>query len=155
MAKSFWSNGNGGMPRRYRSLHVSLQPHRLRSRGRYPPNPEAFYAQHWRELNPQGRDILSLILAPSDSAPLRLGVDYSPRDAAVAATVIQWLGTNVGRAFVWECESRIKKATEQQNAVRAQRRLLKVAPDDNETQLRRDLRKLRATRERIKQAGET
>lgn len=31
-------------------------------------------------------------------------VQPSQRDAEVAATLIQWLGTNVGRAFVDECE---------------------------------------------------
>lgn len=38
----------------------------------------------------------------------------SQRDAFVAATVIQWLGSNVGGAFLFECEKAIRVAREKE-----------------------------------------
>ena len=54
-----------------------------------------------------GATLLELILTPD-------GVDKPPaidrRDAAVAASVIQWLGTNCGMGFIWTCEKKIDRA---------------------------------------------
>lgn len=88
--------------------HTSLQPRRLRKR-KDDPNPERIYAAAWLRHNRRhpavngGYGYLELILAPD-----RTHVPpVSRRDARVAASVIQWLGTNVGMGFIWECERAI------------------------------------------------
>lgn len=52
---------------------------------------EALYATKWEDYN-RTEAILSHLL----------NGEISQRDATVAATIIQWLGTNVGRSFVQE-----------------------------------------------------
>lgn len=69
--------------------HVGIHAHRLVD------SPlEAKFAKRWREDNERG--LLNQILTCGDVS------DVSPRDEAVAATIIQWLGSNVGRSFVRE-----------------------------------------------------
>ncbi len=81
---------------------------------------EAVYAAMWEKKN-EGRSgvnngcgTLRLILNQNNEATgLMPWVDpdaITPRDAEVAATVIQWLGTNVGRNFLEECKTEIDKA---------------------------------------------
>lgn len=119
--------------------HKGLHPRRLKTykHGNYvtPPNSEAFYAQLWREWN-DGRmssstsHVLHYILCPEALQDKgHQTVAYSRRDAQVAATVIQWLGTNVGRGFVLEAEARIKQATELQRQVADVRRRLRPGAD--------------------------
>ena len=56
---------------------------------------EQIYARKWKEENERrtGR--------PTPLIFYLLDGDVSDRDAEVAATVIQWLGSNLGRQFVW------------------------------------------------------
>ncbi|MCK5604361.1 hypothetical protein KAR91_20900 [Candidatus Pacearchaeota archaeon] len=90
---------------RYNPMHESLQQRRL---NRFP---ERIYAEVWKKRNVRqpysngGFTYLEWILCPDDR---RVPALVSDRDAEVAASVIQWLGTNVGTSFVYECESKIK-----------------------------------------------
>lgn len=67
-------------------------------------NAEAVYASEWEKENKReswknnGKGKLELLLDG----------EVSKRDALVAATVIQWLGTNIGMSFVHECERKIR-----------------------------------------------
>lgn len=85
--------------------HVSLQERRLLS------PPERVFLEKWREDNVRhqainsGFSTLEWILCPDGEK--RPGL-VSHRDAQVAASVIQWLGTNCGQGFIWECERRIR-----------------------------------------------
>ena len=68
--------------------HEGISRHRLES------NPlEAAYAKAWEEKAPT---TLGYLLCEQD----RSRHDYSERDAEVAATIIQWLGSPVGSFFV-------------------------------------------------------
>jgi hypothetical protein len=70
--------------------HVGLSSHRLAS------NPlEAKFASAWKKMAPT---TLGYLLCGQN----RSFHDYSERDAVVAATVIQWLGSPVGESFVRE-----------------------------------------------------
>lgn len=75
--------------------HAGLQPHRLKDN----PEEERF-AKAWAEQNKHGNNLAYLL----DSASGGNGrpADASPRDEVVAATVIQWLGSPVGQAFLEE-----------------------------------------------------
>jgi hypothetical protein len=95
--------------------HVGAHASRVRS-----GDAERVYAEEWaRENAPEsGRNggHMTLELLPDEtpdvsSSPLfsRVPPMISQRDAFVAATVIQWLGTNVGGSFVRMCEARIEK----------------------------------------------
>ncbi len=56
---------------------------------------EALYAEAWSEQAPH---TLGYLLCGQD----RWQHDYSQRDATVAATIVQWLGSPVGSSFVEE-----------------------------------------------------
>lgn len=64
---------------------------------------EDVFASEWVRANARGMDTLSLLL---DDV-------VSPRDAYVAATIVQWLGTNIGSEFINSCRSKIKHASAQ------------------------------------------
>ncbi len=71
---------------------------------------ERIYFNEWKRENERANHInsgftaLEWILCPSEqSTPDR----PSQRDAEVATTVIQWLGTNCGKCFVDRCERKI------------------------------------------------
>ncbi len=87
-------------------LHESLQPDRLNRM------PERIYAEEWKKHNERkpwlnsGCTYLEWILCPSGE---RFPPPVSERDAQVAASVIQWLGTNCGLAFVQKCEKQCKQ----------------------------------------------
>lgn len=66
------------------------------SRYRLEQNPlEKKFADAWEEQAPR---TLGYLLCGQD----RSNHDYSERDAVVAATIIQWLGSPVGESFVRE-----------------------------------------------------
>lgn len=139
--------------------HRSLQPSRTRASkalGRSYVNPEAIYAAEWRKFQRQWRGcgLLPLLLSP-DGYRNALGevipVPVSRRDAAVAATIIQWLGTNVGRGFVNRCEAVIKALQERQNEV-AQKRWRERPQSDGLTPLQRRKQRLDAARARLRSA---
>jgi hypothetical protein len=84
---------------------------------------EDVFAEMWEKKNERkgginfGLGYLELLL---NDPPSSMGIvedrkkprpwrDISQRDAMVAATVIQWLGTNCGGAFLDECEREIEK----------------------------------------------
>lgn len=72
-------------------------------------NAERVYAAHWLKANKptagRPRGILELILRDEDGQLPTV----SQRDAEVAASVIQWLGTNVGLGFIKDCERAIER----------------------------------------------
>jgi hypothetical protein len=92
--------------------HVSLQPRRLTN------DAERIFAEAWQRTNERqpwlnhGYTTIEWILCPDgEKYPERV----TPRDAQVAASVIQWLGTGVGYGFLLGCERQIDAA----KAVRA------------------------------------
>lgn len=73
-----------------RTNHEGVSTHRLSS------NPlEAAYAEAWKKEAP---GTLGYLLCGQE----RHLHDYTQRDATVAATIIQWLGSPVGSRFVQE-----------------------------------------------------
>ena len=103
--------------------HMSLQPERLRF-----GHPERVYLEHWQKLNRRdsainsGFTYLEWILCPSGR---RYPGCISQRDARVAASFAQWLGTNCGMAFIMEAERRIEQ---ERDEMQPQRRLVKAFP---------------------------
>jgi len=85
---------------------------------------EAVYFELWSEANKRSRNInggytlIEHLLCPSsqrDSFTKRAKPnDVSQHDMTIATTVIQWLGTNVGRCFIERAEAEIKN----RNAIR-------------------------------------
>jgi len=132
--------------------HESMHPERRRKFYTGVPNPEAFYIAAWRKLNSNrtGQHYLAHILCPPDKRKLGFKMwRYSRRDAVVAASIIQWLGTNVGRGFVLEVERELEKARETQRKVSDVRRRMRPYVDPNDTPLKRRKRTLEATRKRL------
>jgi hypothetical protein len=86
-------------------VHQGLRTDRLRG-----GLAERIYAEEWAKKNTRsswinhGCTALELILTPAGKLPRPV----SQRDATIAATVIQWLGTNCGHAFLQETEQRIE-----------------------------------------------
>jgi len=75
------------------------------SQHRFKQNPlEKKFAQAWEKINtalttqkPDGHGTLDYMLAGNTNDPRG---EVTPRDRQVAATVVQWLGSPVGEAFV-------------------------------------------------------
>ncbi len=72
--------------------HRGLYPHRFRDN----PEEKAF-AQAWEKLNEEGHLALLLDVGGQGRAP-----EVKQRDATVAATTIQWLGSPVGQYWLEE-----------------------------------------------------
>lgn len=103
--------------------HRTINPDRLGSVS------EAVYFRRWvmqqaRQAGVNGgRGLLENILSPTRidrtgswiGSPPPYVPPVSQRDAEVAATIIQWLGTNCGRGFVWEAEREIATATDERH----------------------------------------
>jgi len=105
-------------------------------------NAEAFYARAWKKFNASD-DALSMILCGDVARQKGYGrVQYSRRDAQVAATIIQWLGTNVGRAFVETVEEEIKRTEAHRRTVQSQRRAVDIRVDQR-TPLQRRIERFR------------
>lgn len=139
--------------------HVSLQPGRLRS-GKQPwnfVNAEALYLREWRRELREHPTLLDAILAPDD-APRgfdgRITRRYaSRRDAIVAATLIQWLATNVGSAFIERCKKTFETAAALRLEVGVRRANARGALKlDQRTPLERRKARLDAARKRLKEA---
>lgn len=77
--------------------HRSTWPRRLRTDG-----PERIFYQRWIERNRRER-ILHHILRGEEGD----WMEPTDRDSIVAASVVQWLGTNCGRGFINGCEREI------------------------------------------------
>lgn len=94
---------------RKRVHHLPIYNDVRRARDKYGDwvNRERVFLRHWRKENKRvsgtngGCGVLELILSED---PNGHAVDLTQRDATVAATVIQWLGTNCGYAFLHEVE---------------------------------------------------
>ncbi len=67
---------------------------------------EIAYAEEWETVNHEHRYLI-LLLNQSGNDSFCSGI--SQRDAFVAATIIQWLGTNIGQGFIEKCQQRIEK----------------------------------------------
>lgn len=111
--------------------HSSLQRRRLLKRTgplhANEVNPERIYLAEWKRENKRspgvnrGYSLIEWILCPDGrTEPLPV----STRDARVAASVIQWLGTNCGLAFMRRCEQKIRQARSLSEAARRRRWLL-------------------------------
>lgn len=106
--------------------HVSYHEHRLDRM------PEFVYAKRWWKLNERspgvnsGFTALEWILSrqhryKDGSAFDRPGC-VTQRDAAVAASVVQWLGTNCGMSFLIEAEREIERIDECRRRLESERR---------------------------------
>jgi hypothetical protein len=76
-------------------MHKGKMQHRLKQ------NPlEQKFALEWEKINSgiQRHGILDYLLAEDNNRPLN---EVSDRDREVAATVIQWLGSPVGKNFLY------------------------------------------------------
>jgi len=92
---------------------------------------------------------LHRILAPDGKE----WVAVSRRDAAVAATVIAWMGTNVGRSFIMECEREWKACHDKHinpAAARREYQMWKRNKLFEQTPLDRCKRKLHEIREQVR-----
>lgn len=99
-----------------RIKHVSLSPERLK----HPAGvAERIFTDLWGKENDRklgingGMALLEILLDKEKTLPgslrLRVPSDITQRDAEVAASVIQWLGTNCGQAFLFTVEKKIGK----------------------------------------------
>jgi len=102
---------------RYQRIkHVSLSPQRLKHKCGVA---ERVFASLWKKENERhnginsGLALLELLLEQEQTLPgplkLKIPPDITQRDAEVAASVIQWLGTNCGCAFIQQAEREIEK----------------------------------------------
>jgi hypothetical protein len=82
-----------------------------------PPNKERIFRDAWRKANRRERGLnggcglLELLLSPHTERGFAL-FRLTQRDATVAASVIQWLGTNCGQGFLFEVEREIERQRE-------------------------------------------
>ena len=67
---------------------------------------EIVYAEEWEKAN---RDYKHLMYLLNQSGNDFFYSNISQRDAFVAATVIQWLGTNIGQGFIEKCQKKIEE----------------------------------------------
>lgn len=75
-----------------------MSRHRGRATYRLQDNPkEKAFADHWKKLNDTYKGTLEYLLAEDNNCPWG---EMTDRDAEVAATVIQWLGSPVGQNFL-------------------------------------------------------
>jgi len=99
------SESNEAAGRASGSLERLVRPHVGTSSNRLRPdadNPrEVAFAMEWTRAQVESRQLARL-----------LGNNFSDRDAEVAATVIQWLGSNVGMCFLEEAIKREPKIKE-------------------------------------------
>jgi len=68
---------------------------------------ERIFAEAWEAENKRSAryDLLDWLLAENPNQPLG---EVTQRDATVAATVIQWLGSSVGQCFLRDVNEKIK-----------------------------------------------
>jgi hypothetical protein len=75
-----------------KQMHTGLKAYRLGDDGPSSVREKAF-AEQWQQE--QNHDLLAYLLGEAN-----LKAEVSERDAQVAATIIQWLGTSVGQSFL-------------------------------------------------------
>ncbi len=94
-----------GQKELWEPIHEGLHPERVRGA-------ERVYADYWAKANIRspglnsGFSALEWVLCPTKRSHPEPAGQWA---STVAATVVQWLGTNCGRAMVLECERRIEK----------------------------------------------
>lgn len=135
--------------------HRILHPKRLKNYGHV--NAEAIYLAEWRRFQKQfNNQLLNMLLAPDDAPHDPLGrvqpVCVSRRDAVVAASIVQWLGTNVGRGFVAGCERLVDEACLKKTEISV-RRARARGRQDSRTPLQRRKARLDAVRKRLAEAA--
>lgn len=80
--------------------HVGIHAFRLDPKQKNPR--ERIFARKWEKENE--RNLLHHLMFVSDeTGKSKLAYALNARDAKIAATVIQWLGTNIGFSFIREC----------------------------------------------------
>lgn len=82
--------------------HEGCSPHRLNIHNLE----EMVFAEEWKKKC-EMYNLLPYLLNENHGGAFVSGV--SQRDAFVAATIVQWLGTNVGSGFLQVCLERIAK----------------------------------------------
>lgn len=126
----------------------SFQPQRLRKFTE--ANAERVYVARWLRENRRqfswnrGFSLLEWILCP-DGRDVPLPV--SRRDARVATSIIQWLGTNCGRNFIAEAERKIA-ALEEVQSLRRTDEWKRKREAERQAQMQRDVGIVEAARER-------
>lgn len=88
----------GGFPPAVVSVD-GMHQHRCVDRQECVTTEEGRFAGAWKRLNSQSRTHLAYLLTPSHMDQ-HYPISPSDRDREVAATVIQWLGSPVGRCFL-------------------------------------------------------
>jgi len=81
------------------SIHSGIHARRLNDGGLASARERAF-AEQWQ--NEQNHDLLAYLLGQDNQM-----AEFTERDAQVAATVVQWLGSAVGQGFLERVQSRI------------------------------------------------
>lgn len=89
--------------------HIGLHASRLKKDQNNPR--EVAFAEQWQKENDEGQ-ILSWLLSRNSEQKQSIKSKPSERDIEVAATVIQWLGSNVGMSFLEEAIRREPKLQE-------------------------------------------
>ena len=98
------------MAKTLKSRHVGRAPYRFKDNPR-----EKLYATEWEklQLTPWGKEsfkgTIDYLLAEDANRPC---FEVTDRDAEVAATVIQWLGSPVGQYWLKEVQAQAEKLPE-------------------------------------------
>lgn len=106
--------------------HASLHEDRLKS-----SESEQVYAEKWKEENTRhaglnrGFTALEWILCPTKQRYPRRALQH---EATIAATLVQWFGTNCGGCFVRECEKEIEKRNLRRRDMRHEQWQLEFKP---------------------------
>ena len=78
--------------------------HKLRLRSPRSNALEVVFAKEWKKLQKSSR-LLETLMRDAKGQRGRGDLDemITQRDAVVAATIVQWLGSTVGQEFVYDC----------------------------------------------------
>lgn len=82
-----------------KQIHNGLHARRLSDTGLASIREKAF-AEQWQQE--QNHDLLAYLLGQDNQK-----AEFTERDAQVAATVVQWLGTAVGQSFLEKVQGQI------------------------------------------------
>ena len=85
--------------------------HKLRLRSTHSNALEIVFAKKWKDLQKSSR-LLEVVMRDAKGQRGRGNLDelITQRDAVIAATVVQWLGSTVGHEFIQECLAKGPKA---------------------------------------------
>lgn len=87
--------------------------HKLRLRSPMSNALEIAFAKKWKELQKSSR-LLETLMRDAKGQRGRGDLDelITQRDAVVAATIVQWLGSTVGTEFIQECLEKVPRRVE-------------------------------------------